>query len=188
MNNRLKNQASSYSIVFLIVIIALGCARIKTQFSTTELKWMNVYNEGDTLIFKSEKGDLDTSVIIKKELFYPSYNPGEVHDKYLPQWGVVWYKNKNLKNHSEGDKIITMFKKHPKNNTYLNINYLNTNVMVLNLTTGSIEKYKKDKVYEFDAYREKANLGRPMKIFWHEDYGIVKYITHGNVVWQRINL
>lgn len=188
MNKPMKSQAILYCISFLIVLTISGCSGIKTKLSQAELKWMDVYEEGDTLIFKSNKGEFDTSIIIKKELFYPEYNPVEVHDKYLPQWGAVWYKNKNLQYHPEGYRMITMFKKHPKNNTYLNINYLYSNVMVLNLTTGSIEKYKQDKVYEFDTYRDKGRSEQPKKIYWHEDYGIIKYITHADVTWERINL
>lgn len=165
-----------------------NCGSVRTKFSKEELRWIDVYKEGETLIYKSEKGELDTTLILKKEIFYPEYNPVEVHDKYLPQWGIVWYRNKNLRNHPEGDKLITMFKKHPKNNTYLNITYLYSSITILNLTTGSTAKYKHGKVYEFDTYRSKAKPNEPKKIFWHEDYGIIKYITHADVMWERINL
>lgn len=165
----------------------LGCG-IKTKFSKTDLKWMNVYKEGDTLIFKSDKGDFDTSLIIKKEIYYPEYNPVEVHGKYLPQLGKIWYKNKSLQYHPEGYELISMIKKHPKNETFLNIDYLYSDVLILNLVSGSIEQYKHGKVYEFDTYHPKGRPGQPKKIFWHEDYGIIKYITHADVIWERINL
>ena len=165
----------------------LSCS-VKTKLSQTDLKWMNVYNEGDTLVFKSDKGELDTSLIIKKEIYYPEYNPVEVHGKYLPQWGKVWYKNKNLRYHPDGYQLVSIIKKHPKNETFLNIDYLYSDILVPNITTGGIEKLKKGKVYEFDTYHDKAKPEQPKKIFWHEDYGIIKYITHANEVWERINL
>ena len=172
---------------FLFILISLLSCGIKTKLSHGELKWINVYKEGDSLIFKSDKGEFDTSVIIKKEIFYPEYNPGEVHDKYLPQWAVVWYKNKKLQYHSDGFQLITMFKKEPDDKTYLNINYLYSSATILNLKTESIEKYTRGKVYEFDTYRDDAKPYQPKRIFWSEDYGIIKYITHDGVVWERIN-
>jgi hypothetical protein len=71
-------------IFSLIILMAFGCGGVKTRFSKTELKWLDVYKEGDTLIYKSQAGELDTSFIIKKEIYYPSYNPVEVHNMYLP--------------------------------------------------------------------------------------------------------
>jgi hypothetical protein len=164
-----------------------GCG-IKTRLSKTDLKWVNVYNEGDTLIFRSDKGDLDTSFIIKKEIYYPDYNPVEVHGKYLPQIAQVWYKNKNLLYHPDGYKLVDIAKEHPRKKTSLTIDYLYSSVIISNLTNGNIEKYKHGKIYEFDTYHEKAKPDQPKKIFWHEDYGIIKYITHANEVWERINL
>jgi len=177
-----------FSFYFLLIIVGiLGCS-VRTKLSQTDLKWMNVYNEGDTLVFKSDKSEVDTTFIIKKEIFYPERNSIEVHGKYLPQWGVVWYRNKNLINHPEGYRMVTLIKKHPKNETFLNIDYLYSDILVPNIAIGSIGKLKKEKVYEFDTYHERAKPEQPKKIFWHEDYGIIKYITHANEVWERINL
>lgn len=177
-----------FAFYFLLIIVGmLGCS-VKTKLSQTELKWIDVYNEGDTLVFKSDNGEIDTTFIIKKEIFYPERNSIEVHGKYLPQWGVVWYKNRNLINHPEGYRMISLIKKHPKNETFLNIDYLYSDILVPDIATADIKRLKKDKVYEFDTYHEKAKLEQPKKIFWHEDYGIIKYITHGNEVWERINL
>lgn len=182
------NRALFYFYFLLIIIVGmLGCS-VKTKLSQTDLKWMNVYNEGDTLIFKSDKGEIDTTFITKKEIFYPEPNSIEVHGKYLPQWGIIWYKNANLINHPEGYRMVTIIKKHPKNETFLNIDYLYSDILVPNITTGGIEKLKKDRVYEFDTYHAKAKSEQPKKIFWHEDYGIIKYITSDNVMWERINL
>lgn len=160
---------------------------IETKFNKDELKWLNVYNVGDTLIFKSDKGKLDTSIIIKKDLYYPDYNPIEVHDKYLPQWGVVWYKNRSLEYHKDGYALISMIKKHPNNNTFLSIDYLYSSVLISNLTTSSIEKVNNGKVYIFDTYHPKGEPYQPRTIYWHEDFGIIEYVTHDSTKWKRID-
>jgi hypothetical protein len=175
------------SLIFSLGILILAGCGIKTKLNRSELKWMDVYNENDTLIFRSEKGELDTSVIIKKELFYPEYNPIEQHGRYLPEWGVVWYKNRKLEYHPDGYHLITMEKDRPKSRTSLSINYLYVAISFLDITTGSPEKYKIGEVYEFDTYDSRFKPWQPKKIYWREKYGIIKYITMDDVMWQRIN-
>jgi hypothetical protein len=172
---------------FYIVVMAIsaGCG-IKTRLSSSDLKWINCYNQGDTLRFRSDDGQYDTTLIVKKEIFYPSYNPVETDDRYLPQWGVVWYKNNHLKYHPDGYQLVSLMKKHP-NETSLSIDYLYSDVLYLNINNGKIDKVKKDKEYEFDTYYPKADPGQPKTIFWDEDYGIVRYVTHDGMTWRRIN-
>jgi hypothetical protein len=58
--------------------------------------------------------------------------------------------------------------------------------MVFNANSGSLEKVKKGKVYNFNTYSEKAKPNQPKRIFWDVDYGIIKYITHDDITWRRI--
>jgi hypothetical protein len=172
----------------IIILLFTTCGVSKTKLSDSELKWVNVYDTGDTLIFRSDKGELDTSFIIRTAVYYPEYMPIEVHEKYLPQEGVIIYKNKNLEYHSDSSELLRITKKHHDKDTRLFIDYLYAKVIVVDLTTAEAEKYKHGKVYEFDTFHPKAAPNQPKKIFWHEDHGIIKYITHANVLWERINL
>jgi len=184
----MKKNVAVYLHSFLVALVLFSCGGIKTKFSEEELRWFNVYNEGDVLIFKSEKNELDTTIIIKKELYYPEYNPITVHDKYLPQWAKVWYKNKNLKNHLEGHTLITMIKRHPTKQTRLFLDYLYGDASFLNFHVDSIKEFKHDKVYKINTFHPKADPDNPKTIFWHEDYGVIKYITHSGIIWVRMNL
>ncbi|MEN9547725.1 MAG: hypothetical protein RIR12_316 [Bacteroidota bacterium] len=181
-------MATRTILYFLYLLFLVSCGITKTKLSSDELKWVNVYKEGDILIFKSELGEFDTSVILRKSIYYPEYIPYEVHDKYLPQEGVILYKNKNLKYHSDSSELLHITKRAPKNQTRLFIDYLYSKVIILDVTSGEVEKYKRGEIYEFDTYHPKAKSTEPKKIFWHEDYGIIKYITHADVIWERINL
>jgi len=153
--------------------------------SEAELKWVKVYKAGDTLIFKSTRNEFDTSLIEKSEVYYPEFMPIEVHNKYLPQSGIVIYKN--LKYRDNGEELVRITKRLPNRQTRLFIDYLNSGITVLDLMKGEVEKYKHGKVYEFDTYHLKAKPNEPKKIFWHEDYGIIKYITHDDVIWELVN-
>jgi hypothetical protein len=185
----MKTSQSRLPLVLLIVLLTSCFGNgVKTKLSEGELKWVNVYKAGDTLLFKSNKGDFDTTLIIKKEIFYPTYNPIEVHDKYLPQWGIVWYKNKKLKYHPKGDGLITMIKKKPKDETSLSINYLYSGRLVLSIYSKSFDSMRQGKIYLFDTEDDRHSSDQPKMIYWHQDYGIVKYVTQDSTIWERINL
>lgn len=174
-------------IATLSVILALfqiSCLYQKTRLSTDELKWVKVYKAGDTLIFKSTSNTYDTSYIIKNEVTYPEYMPITVHDKYLPEEAVIRYKNDRLKYDSAGDDLIYITKSSPRNNTRLFIKYLYAGVVFPDM--NGAEKYRRGNVYEFDTYHPKADSAEPKKLFWHEDRGIIRYITHADVVWERV--
>jgi hypothetical protein len=176
-------------VLFTILITLLNsCGVTKTKLTEKELKWITVYKQNDTLIYKSSQGVLDTSYIVKSEAYYPEYIPIEVHDKYLPHSAVVLYKNKNLEHKPDGNQLIYMVKKYPDKQVRVFINYLSSGFIILDLANNEIEKYKSGKIYEFGTYHSKAESWQPKKIFWHEDYGIIKYITHDDEVWERINL
>ncbi|MFD2888294.1 hypothetical protein [Chitinophaga cymbidii] len=174
--------------ITLTILVFIGCRPMKTNFTVAELRWLDIYNVGDTLIYKSSNGRFDTSYIIGKKIYYPEYIPIEVHNKYLPHTGVVTYKNRNLVYRPDGEKLIYMYKAYPDKQTRLMIDYLNSSVTILDLTTGSIEKYKKGNTYEFNAYHRNGKPGEPNRIFWHEKLGIIKYITNDSTIWERINI
>lgn len=183
-----KSNLYPYLAHFCILIFLSSCQTVKTEFSESELRWLNVYNNGDTLIFRSENGRLDTSYIVEKKIYYPEHIPIEVHGKYLPHTGVVGYKNASLEYQPAGGEMISMFKVYPNKQTRLFISYLNSTVIILDLTADSIKKYKNDGIYEFNSYHPKGKMHEPKKIFWNEDHGVVKYITNDNIVWERINV
>ena len=81
----MKKIISILSIITLFFFTLVSCGT-KTNFDKDDLKWL-VYEQGDTLIFESETGTLDTTIILSKETFYPDYNPIELHGKYHPQVG-----------------------------------------------------------------------------------------------------
>jgi hypothetical protein len=175
-------------VYLLIAIVGASSCHVKTSLSPSELRWVNVYREGDTLVFKSDKGEFDTTTIVKKEIFYPEYNPIESNGHFLPQWGVVWYKNKHLTYHPDGDQMVTIIKKRPSAETFLSVDYLYSGVIYVNITKDSINRVKKGKIYEFDASNPRAKLAQPKTIYWHEDFGIIKYVTYDGTVWTRLNV
>ena len=172
-------------ILLLGLIVIFGCTN-RTKLSSDDLKWINVYWEGDTLIFQSEKGDLDTSVIVKKEVFNIEYSSPEQTGTVIHQWGVVYYKNSKLRYHPDGFQMINIEKKEG-NITSVNINYLYTNVLIMNSADLNLDRYKHNGVYEFDIEKS-GNSDDLKKIFWSKDLGLIKYISSDGTTWKRVNL
>lgn len=173
-----------YSLLFSCILYCSSCKSQKNVLSRDDLKWIDVYNSGDTLIFKSSENQFDTSYIIKKEVFYPEASqPGAENQ----QWGVVWYKNKNLSYHPDGTRLITIHKREPGKDAFISIMYLYSSVIIANPKGESLLRTEKDNVYEIDCSHPNAKENQPIKIYWHKSYGIVKYITQKGVIWEKVN-
>ena len=169
----------------LFILIVIGCG-IKPKFNDEELSWLNVYDEGDTMIFRSENNAFDTTIVVAKQIFYPDYNPVESHGAYLPQYGIVWYKNSQLIYHDDGDQLITLIKKTPNDKTFLSINYKYSGFIFLDITGDKLKKYLKGNQYEFESPDPGVDSIQPKKLVWDRDKGIIRYVTGDNIVWQRV--
>ncbi len=102
---------SALSVIFAISVFLLNsCCLYKTKFTEEELKWIDPYEEGDTLIFRSSTGELDTSWIVQKIIYYPECNPIAHHAKYKHQTARIYYQNSKLNYSSGGEELISVVK------------------------------------------------------------------------------
>lgn len=62
----MKNKIGLLSVLFLLN----SCNCIETHLSKEEKEWFSVYKKGKTIIFKSNKGNLDTLVVVEKNETY----------------------------------------------------------------------------------------------------------------------
>ena len=185
------------SIKLLILIASIlyftACCMFKTRFSEEDLKWLNPYKEGDTLIFRSAKGDMDTSWIVQKVIYYPACNPIEVNAKYKFHTGRIFYQNRRINYSSGGKELISIVKYGDK--TSIDIFYLSAGFMLdspemmeLYKNILDVTRIESEKVYIFSNYHPKSKPEDIEFLYWHDDYGIIKYITHSGLEWKRINL
>jgi len=184
-----------YKIIFIIAIMTVlnGCCLFETEFTEDDLRWLDVYNEGDTLIFRSSKGEMDTSWIVQKVIYYPACNPIAHHAKYKFQTGRIFYQNSKINYQSGGVELINVVKY--EDFTYIHISYLNTGFTIDNSERMKLykdlfdfERIEKDRINMFSNNHPKSNPKDIKFLLWHDDYGIIKYITHDSTVWKRINL
>lgn len=79
--------------------------------------------------------------------------------------------------------------------TTLTISYLKSTLLFADIySTGSLRcdkliwEFKEGDTYVLDASHPDAQQNEPKTLYWHENYGIIKYITNDGVAWKRINL
>lgn len=181
------------SVKYLIPIIGIfffsGCCLFKTNFTAEEMQWFHPYEEGDTLIFQSTHGDLDTSWIVQKTVYHSreGCNPINASGTHKYHTGRIFYQNSTEKYSSGGKRIVSMGKNLRR--THFSISYLGTIYSFYDIS--EVAEFKADSIYIFRALYYNHPNARPEQLdylFWHEEHGIIKYITHEGVEWKRINL
>jgi hypothetical protein len=169
----------------MIILFLFGCSSpSKTRLTDDELRWISIYKAGDTLVFKSSRGQYDTIYITESKDYYPEFIPIEVHNEYLPHSGVVIYSHSSLHDSIVNERLVYIVKKNPEDRTQLFINLLNAKFISVDINTIKRISSGHELLYELDTYHPKANSGEPRMIYWKKDSGIVKYITHDSEVWQ----
>jgi len=181
------------SILAILAVIISSCCLIKTEFSEAELKWIDPYEEGDTLIFRSSTGEMDTSWIVQKVIYYPECNPIAHDAKYKHQTARIYYQNSKLKYSSGGEELISLVKyeDYPR----IDIFYLtkgfsldSPEMMELRRYYQDVKRIDSESVYIFTNYHPKSEPEDIEFLYWHDEYGLIKYILHNGEEWKRINL
>jgi hypothetical protein len=170
-----------------------GCCLFKTHFSEKELKWLNPYNEGDTLIFISAAGEMDTSWIVQKVIYYPECNPIAHNAKYKFHTARIFYQNSKLNYSSGGKELISVVKYEDR--TSINIFYLSAGfkldspeMMELFKNILDVSRIESESMYVFSNFHLKSKPEDIEFLYWHDVYGLIKYITHNGMEWKRVNL
>jgi hypothetical protein len=181
-SNNMKVIGKNTLNLFLVATFLSGCCSIKMKFSEDELKWLNVYNVGDTIVFQSQNGEYDTIYITDKKIYHSECNPIVSHGIYLPILGDIHYSDG-----SNGTrKLIGLVKNHERTSMFINL-HSGSNFFI-DINKEVVKSLNEKDLFVFDTTRPGGKLSSPGAIYWHEKYGIVKYITHGGVEWKRINL
>jgi hypothetical protein len=181
------------SILAILAVIISSCCLIKTEFSEAEFKWIDPYEEGDTLIFRSSTGEMDTSWIVQKIIYYPECNPIAHDAKYKHQTARIYYQNSKLNYSSGGKELISVVKyeDYPR----IHIFYLNKGfsldspeMMELMRYYQDVKRIESESVYVFTDSHPKSKPDDIKFLYWQDEYGLIKYILHNGEEWKRINL
>lgn len=182
---------STYTIIFTTVILVALCG-CKTRLDNADLTWLP-YHEGDTLIFKSNDNKFDTTIIVRKEIIYPNYNPVEVHGKYHPQIGRIWYFNKNVPYINDGKEMVYLQKNNPDKKTDGYISYFNSTFFFdidyfkeTNDTVSFNGKQYRDIIQITDSYKINLTCDNLRTLWWSKKSGLLKYETCNGQIWIRI--
>jgi len=178
-------------ICSIIIAFILTSCGVKTELNDKDLKWL-VYEPKDTLVFQTEHGDLDTTIIIDKKIFYPGYNPVEIHDKYLPEIGQIWYYNKNTPYINDAKELVYLEKNKPDHRAEGFISYLNEtfffdsdNFDKTDTTISIDSKTYSDLIEITSSHRISLECNTIERIWWSVSEGIVKYETCEGIFWTK---
>lgn len=180
---------------FFCSLLVISCVE-KTNFTDEDLIWIDIYNEGDILIFQElEFSELDTTLITRKEIYHPGYQP--MARENIPHTARLFYKNKKYTSPDFDAEMIEMYKNESDEEAKPIISYLGGSFftedysldfskMNLNITTKEFNN-----VYIFSNIKHKRHTkdqdANPQVLYWDKYHGIIKYITYEGKVWERIN-
>lgn len=179
------------AILIIIGLFLLMACQKSVYFNDFEKSLLDIYQEGDTLIFESDKGLLDTTYIVLKDVGYADWNPFAHSGKYKMLSGKIYYGlDKDREDNMFLYDILSLYKSHPDTTRmYLSYkkNYMSGKFN--NLSVKSLEGYKVgDYLYRFNEIRKNEAITEETQLFFDLRYGIVKYMTNEGEVWNRINI
>ena len=175
-------KMKTYLVMILVVLLG-ACNPKKTIFNSDEASFLNTYDIGDTLIFRSNQNEFDTTVIIDKAIFYPEFIPIEVHGKYLPHTAEIKYRRLPKQ---DTLRFISMTKNKPEETSLFLAYTGGMGFFLINSENDlGLDPILEGETYVFEMEEEKE--GRAQTIYWHKERGIVKYIMVDGTVWNRIN-
>ncbi|WP_436834607.1 hypothetical protein, partial [Parapedobacter sp. DT-150] len=112
-------------LTIVMFLLLLGSCQRNVYFSDFEKLFLDVYNEGDTLIFESDTGERDTAYILHKDIGYASWNPFAHAGKYKFLAGEIYGARNWITNDKpELREYLSLTKSHP-DTTSLYIAYRN---------------------------------------------------------------
>lgn len=177
--------------VFVTVLFLSAACERSLYFNDFEKSLLEIYSEGDTLIFESDKGVRDTSYIVFKDIGSARSDPVAHLGKYKQLRGFVYSSSRRIKEDNKPiSNVLSLYKNHPRN-TYF---YLFSKGAIVGIkfedfSVESLEEYKvEDGLYRFRQIRTYKGVAEETQLFFDLKYGIVKYITSEGEVWKRINI
>lgn len=178
--------------IILTTIFLVASYACKTKLDKDDLTLL-LFQEGDTLIFRSSESEFDTTFIVKREIIYPGYNPIELHKKHLPQIGRILYFNKNVPYINNGKEMVYLQKDNPDQKADGFISYFNSTFF---LDTDYFNEVDDTIVFKgnrhtdiikiTDSYKINLTCDNLRTLWWSKQHGLLKYETCKGKIWARI--
>ena len=162
------------------MLFVLGSCGLSGRFDSDDMKWIDPYEHGDTIVFKSSREEFDTTVIVSIERSRKN------------DWGeiirhvAVKYSNGKFKPDSDPETLISITK-FETGEAQMVISYLGTFYVVGNPDSIYLKTYSKEAdCLVLNTYGDGEPDYEPKTIYWRVDSGLVRYVSHDDVMWRRI--
>lgn len=180
----------------LVILFFYSCLGVKTKLDQEDLSWLAPYEKGDTLIFSSSTGLLDTCYIVGKSIYYSDYKPNGFPTKYTSQVGEIIYRKRGIDDSFERGEMIIVQKDNPDSSALKAVKYcysyfsaddlyrqINEVCTIRGITYSDLWLISKWDISWKPNEEEMVNV-RPKFIYWSKSSGLVKYITYSGIVWE----
>ena len=192
-----KNIILLFSAIFLLFLNSCGKC-VETNLTDEEKKWFSVYEKGQSMIFKSNLGNMDTIVAVEKVKQHNNsdcnyYGIGPMQ----PEIMFITLKLKNCNNGSyceggifiskdEADKIFNpSFRLFGLSYSQAYVNSLSKETwLVLKTTKG---KYTKVHVFEDGINAKSFGRGYLKSFYWDKNEGLIRYDTNEGEIFELLS-
>lgn len=192
----MKNNIFWILILFLLLLNSCGKC-IETNLTNEEKEWFSVYEKGQTMIFKSNLGHLDTLVVAEKVKQHNNsdcnyYGIGPMQ----PEIMFITFKLKNCNNESycEGGIFISKdeaYKIFNPSFRLFGLSYSQAFANLLSKETWCVLKTTKRKytnVYVFEDGINAKSFGRGYlkSFYWDKKEGLIRYDTSEGEIFELL--
>lgn len=181
--NKHNNSISFFSIFIIIGIIGFfsSCSPKKMEFSKYDRHILDTYQIGDTIMFISEKSDIDTLIISDRVMTYVE-NP---YNNWFPQLFPTIGKIEKIKNQHLSPRHKSEFfslRKFSPGDTNLSIHQGDF------YASFSFNRIKKINFsHDCTKGKFKSNDNLSLEFCWDKKWGLYSYTDKKGVKWTKYN-
>ncbi len=189
---KLMNFKKLFPLFILLLLITNSCMYSVDDFTKEELKWTKPFNKNQTIIFTSEKGEVDTIIYKQVILSNETVNDlerGFYKSNYLSipyEFTKGSYHQFDFDGTSATEQDFVSIEKSSAGFGSMEISFIG-----LLFNEDEIEKAKKinTNTYQFDSLNATAkwvNIKKGIKSFtFNTDIGILSYIDERDIKWIK---
>lgn len=180
-------------IVSLVILISCNCT--ETNLTKEEKKWFSIYEKGQNLIFKSDRGSLDTIIVLEKVETHNNKNCNYFGiGSMQPNVMIITLKSNACRNEPYCNGEIFISKDKVDRNYVPSFSLYGLNqINELEKDTSKLKSIKlnsKDRIYKqvyifTDGLNAKSYGNNYLKSFyWDKNEGLIRYDTNEGEVFE----
>jgi hypothetical protein len=191
----MKNKGIALLILLSIVLYSCNC--VETHLTKDEKAWFSAYEKGQTIIFKSNLGNLDTIEITKKLETHGNKNCNWLEIGTIQNHIIsTTFKAKVCRNESYCDGGISISKYDVDEKAFPSFSlfglFFSKSYNKQELKTDSVKLNTTNKIYSQVYHFENgvnangSGVNPPKSFYWDKKEGLIKYETKDGEIFELL--